>query len=421
MTSSAVLIKENRLSFKPVSGIRDISMCLLMLWFVNPYQRFMGTWLIPGVLMLTWIVFAYFAFPKAINRMIFTKHFQISILWPIFLVVLSLFGWAEFSLYPFLMPFYLSAFCYYAYGKNYKSIKFFITIYLLYIVAIGSNSLIKMEDNWEIARILANSDQTVTSAYASPLMADFSHIYAMLFIVLTGAYYIKYYQKTFLKVAISVFVIVLNVLLILRSQYTYAIILMLVFATCIYFFNFNNTGFTLKKVITPFVLILALVLFWIYGAEILYWIGNNINATSVTTRINSIAHTIENGSIQSGSDLQKRIMLYDRSVQTFLSNFVIGVGGKVYKAGGLVGGHSQIIDNYAYYGVFGGTFFIVYLISIYKNVRAYLVQNNYKFFRLLFWLYLINCLINTSYTEPILSAVYFIIPMFLFILQRKQY
>lgn len=421
MISSIMPIEKNRHNFKLVSGIRDIAMCLLMLWFANPYQRFMGTWLIPGVLMLTWIVFAYFAFPKAVNRMVFTKYFQISILWPVFLVVLSLFGWAKFSLYPFLMLFYLSAFCYYAYGKNYKSIKFFIMIYLLYILVIGSNSLIKMKENWEIARILANSDQTVTSAYAGPLMADFSHIYAMLFVVLTGIYYIKYSQNKNLKVAISVFVVVLNIMLILRSQYTYAIILMIAYVSFILLFNFEDEGLTARKIIIVFILMFVFVLFWIYGAKLLYCIVNNINATSVAKRINEIAYTIENKSIQSGSDLQKRVILYERSVQTFFNNFVLGVGGKIYKAGGLVGGHSEIIDNYAYYGVFGGTFFIVYLISIYKNVRAYLVYNNYKFFKLLFWLYLTICLINTSYTEPILSAVYFIIPMFLFILQRKQY
>ena len=105
---------------------------------------------------------------------------------------------------------------------------------------------------------------------------------------------------------------------------------------------------------------------------------------------------------------QYSIALYKLSISTFFHNFFIGVGGKYYGANGLVGGHSQILDNFAYYGVLFGSQFVWYLTCVYKNGAAFLQNDFRKIYRTLFVVYMIQCLLNTSYNEEMLFTIFFI-------------
>jgi len=124
--------------------------------------------------------------------------------------------------------------------------------------------------------------------------------------------------------------------------------------------------------------------------------------------------------IQQGSDLEDRMQLYKLSISTFFHNFFIGVGGKYYGANGLVGGHSQILDNFAYYGVLFGSQFVWYLTCVYKNGAAFLQNDFRKIYRTLFVVYMIQCLLNTSYNEEMLFTIFFLVPSLIYLVQYDR-
>lgn len=140
----------------------------------------------------------------------------------------------------------------------------------------------------------------------------------------------------------------------------------------------------------------------------------------VARRLKSLGMMLNFDGIQQGSDLEDRMQLYKLSISTFFHNFFIGVGGKYYGANGLVGGHSQILDNFAYYGILFGGQFVWYLVCSFKNGEVFLKDDFKHTYKMIFIVYMIQCLLNTSYNEEILFTIFFIVPSLIYLAQYDR-
>jgi len=122
------------------------------------------------------------------------------------------------------------------------------------------------------------------------------------------------------------------------------------------------------KIIGFFIVILLSILFLINGTSILLYLSDIIKNTYISTRLNDLALFIEGKGIND-STVIGRLYFYKASIKTFLNNPFFGVGehwSENYITG--VGQHSEILDAFARYGIFGGGLWIFVLFLVfYKN------------------------------------------------------
>lgn len=399
----------------PTSLIRDLMMASILIWLVCPYQAFFSNWYIYGALWAVWIFMAFCADLKSFMYMISSKYTIAAFLWPCSIFILSLFDWAEFAPYQFTIVFVVSSFVYYAKGKHYTTLRFLVIVYFIYSLLIDIYSIQQLSVNPEISRILANSDKNITGVFAHPLMANFSYINNLTLVSVFIVYYIKTTKIKALKI-LSVAVLILNICLLVFAQYSIALFLFLLFTVIVFLFYPKKSSNTLKTLIIITLLIVILP----FSGYILIKLSELMSEGYVARRLRSIGELLSYGSVRNGTDLADRLTLYSLSIKTFVNNFFIGVGGARYGAGGLVGAHSQILDNFAYYGVLFGTQFIWYLVCVYKNGAKLLDKTFKNIYGLIFSIYIIQCILNTSYNEEMLFVMFFIVPSMICLTQRQS-
>lgn len=408
--------KQQRLCIKPFSVLRESIMAVLLIWLVCPYQAFFKNWYIYGGLWATWMVLAFCTDAASFEYMAFSKYTWAAISWPCTMLLLSLVDWADFSPYQFTIVLVVSAFVYYARGKHIKSLRFLLALYMVYAILITVFSIRQLQINPEISRILANSDKDVTTEYAGPFMANFSFVNGT---TLVSLFWVFNYKCTYGKWSriISLILVVAGVYLLICAQYSIALFLFLIFtAVVLMFYSKRNRNNNVKAM---FIMLLLAILIPLMGT-ILQSISDLIPPGYVARRLKSLGMMFNFEGVQQGSDLSKRLNLYKLSISTFLDNFIFGVGGKYYGANGLVGGHSQIWDNFAYYGVLFGSQFIWYLTCVYKNGAAFFKNDFKRIYRMIFIVYMIQCLVNTSYNEEMLFTIFFLVPSLIYLAQYDR-
>ncbi len=408
--------RQQRLHIKPFSALREIIMAALLIWLVCPYQVFFTNWYIYGGLWAIWMALAFCTDAVAFKYMAFSKYTWVALTWPCAILILSLVDWADFAPYQFTIVLVISAFVYYAKGKHIKSLRFLLALYTVYAIMISLFSIQQLQINPEISRILANSDKDITSEYAGPFMANFSFVNGT---TLVSLFWVFNYKCTYGKWSriISLILVVAGVYLLICAQYSIALFLFLIFAAVVLmFYSKRNRNNNVKAM---FIMLLLAMLIPLMGT-ILQSISDLMSPGYVARRLKSLGMMLNFEGVQQGSDLFKRLELYKLSTSTFFDNFFFGVGGKYYGANGLVGGHSQILDNFAYYGVLFGSQFIWYLTCVYKNVAAFFKNDFKRIYRMIFIVYMIQCFVNTSYNEEMLFTIFFLVPSLIYLAQYDR-
>lgn len=384
-------------------------MGVILLWITSPYILFITNWYIYAYLWVGWIIFAYFSNPRAFITMISCKYTIIAFIWPLLVCILAYWEWADFSPYQFTISLFLISIIYYISGKYVISLRFFIIIFVIYVLLINNYSIKVLLQNPQAARVLAHADKEVTADLAHPLMANFAYINALSLFSLSICAFLKLKGGRILVKVFFILLLALNVYVLILSQYSLAIITLVIFLFFIVVSNSKHRG---RRIIWYFILGFITIFF---GGGILLMLSNVVGSSLFSNRLHSLGEFLSSGNIENGSDFQIRIDLYSKSLNAFINNLFIGVGGATYTAGGLVGGHSTILDTFAYYGLFVGLIFMFYLYSIYKNSVRFLDSEMHQIYRIIFISFLFINVFNPGYQEPILFTMFFISPALLFL------
>lgn len=396
--------------------IRDIIMCIITIWISSPYQAFFSNWYIYGGLWISWIILAYLSNIHTFVRIFGSRILVYAFTWHSAIAFLSLFGWADFSIKQFTMPFLLISSIYYIVSGYYKSLCLILCVYFLYLISIIIFTIPILYEIPDVARILANSDKSVTQEFAGPFVANFGTVNSITLVslcVLSGIK-VKLSSKVFrykLVILIYLCFIALSAYFLYLAEYTISLMLFTIFGSLLIF---NNKERKLK----PWIVILICCISVLFLGPLFNLLADLFaDSVNYSTRFTSLATFFTTGEIEKDRDFGIRIMLYLDSIKTFLHHPFLGVGGYIYGANGLVGGHSEILDNFAYYGIFFGSLFIWYLYKVYHNFD-YCFSGRYRYFYyIVFSVYLIDCLVNTCYKDNLLFCVFFICPSFIALLQ----
>ena len=395
--------------------VRDGVMMALILLLLNPYLTFMNIWIIYGGLWIAWCVLALDANAWAFLHMIKNKYTIICFAWPVVIFVLSFVGRARLSLYEFTLPFILFSFTYYSYAKEYDSLKAFIVISMIYIIAINTVSIIRLNEMPMLARILANGDKEITKDYATPFTANFAHTNGLVFLNLALLYYIKTTAKNRMK-PIVICIIILNTYTIIRTQYVLALLTLIIGAFVIFIHVKNRV----IRILLILLVVMSGILFLAFYQEILSKIANLLPESNLRDRLVELAEGFTTETGLRNNDYRLRLYVFGKSIGTFLNNPLLGVGGSVFKANGLVGGHSTIFDNFAYYGLLFGSVFLWMLNASRKNINSSLTKDHAKQFNMVWLFFIVSCFLNLCYQAEVLVFVYFIAPSILVLSGQKN-
>ena len=399
-----------------IQFMRDIFALLIIIWCINPEQRFYNRW-IYGIILLGWIGTVLLTdFELCIEKLV-KPYILVLFLWPLTRSILALFGKASFSIYLFTVPFVYILFWYY-YHKEQQIKRFFLESSILYFILINAVSIGRLLINSNIARLLANGDKAKTEYLASPFTANYQHIYTLTLLIVAVLGILKFCTGTKkrqtlneiiidrrLKIELLLFLIS-GIVVVFMAQYSYAIIFIIVFGGIIWFYK------PIQKKEWVFIIVSCILIGCILFS-VLYIFATIVDNKYLLERLNECLNLVFTGNLSKDKDVYKRLHLYLVSINTFLKYPIFGIGGKVYLPSTIVGGHSEFLDCLAYYGIVGFLSFVSVLIINFRYVFKQ-IPNRVKYIYLItFLLFIVQSIINTCYGEQFLIGLYFIIPLLL--------
>lgn len=155
----------------------------------------------------------------------------------------------------------------------------------------------------------------------------------------------------------------LSFLILLRASFLIALCVMLLGVVLTLIQNEKKSPY-LSIVIT----ILALVMLFLPWGEIFGFLAGVINNDTISVRLNELSLLIKFGNVT--GDVAARMDVYARSISTLLHH-PLGVGPYYFsrEAREFIGTHSQILDDFARYGVAAFTFYCVFLKRYYILIK----------------------------------------------------
>lgn len=406
------MIKKEMKNKENLIFIRDLLGLFLVIWCINPEQRFYNWW-IYGIILVFWGTFAFITEPAFyIKKLLLKPHIIVLFVWPIVRGIYALFGRATFSIYLFTVPFIYILFWFYL-NQDEKIRNFYLEIILIYYILINCISIIRLSINPNISRLLANGDIQKTKHLASPFTANYFHIYTLTFLVVLciGVLKIEWKHKpqNMLRIYREILVfVVTGIVVIFKAQYTYAILFVTFFS--IFILIFKPIKLSIKDVITVGI---CLILGGIILFTLLYILAFLIDNKYMIERFNEMFRLITTGNLSQGRDMYKRFELYFSSINTFLKYPLFGIGGKEILEASQVGGHSEVLDCLAYYGMIGFMSFMSGMIVNFRKLLDILSESKRYIYIICFSVFIVQSIVNTCYGEQILSGLYIVAPLIL--------
>ena len=310
------------------------------------------------------------------------------------------------------IAFNILIFGYYFYEGNRKTIKKMCIIALITITIIMINTISNLIKYPNLSRILATENPEKYEGYINIKgIGSYGFIYGIVFLGITFCCTLKLQKITIknkLFILIYIFIILMTLI---YAQFTISIILTVLGITL----NILNVGNLKKLVLIAIILILAISSFNSIIVQILDTLADNVEQYELSQRIIEIRNFIENKNIDNSSDLESRITRYNMSFRTFCQDFLGLDKGKK------IGGHSQILDEYAKYGVVIATItflpIIMYMKWIYKVLNSKRMK---KIWYINCVIYFLLSLINTSMFIVTMILLLFCVPSILYSMEGEK-
>lgn len=234
-----------------------------------------------------------------------------------------------------------------------ERVKFGKYLLLLFLITCVTSSIGVLVDN-RAARTLTHADADDVLQYSLRLL-NIADIYLFqCMVMIMPALYVALESKKCLRILLIVFIGVI----LMNASFSISLMIFIV-AVFLVFYETHATSFSRKAVMT---LIFAVIMAMLYlvGYEILTEISGFIRNNYISVRILNIRDLLYGQTLTDGT-LEERLKVYGVSWNTFTKN-ILGVGPYYVYTGTAegVGYHSQILDDFARYGVFALMMYIAF-------------------------------------------------------------
>ena len=336
---------------------RELCAAFVLLWGINP-ESFLYNWAIYALVVLLWAGFAMASQWKLFWQTTLHPAMLLSFGWPVLLAMYAVAGHVEFPFHHLLMPIFYLMFWFYFSLEDRFSLKLLTFLTTAYYLLINVGTVFALRQNPDVSRLLANGDPAVTAPLASPLTGGYQHIYSLTMFTVALVGLIWYYRPKLLETIGWGMAVLLGLLVIVMSNYSFAILFVFAFSLLV-LCRLPKRGGPATAVVLLCALAAMVILPNLY--RVFYFIAENTDSLKMQLRFAEVGNLLSGAGITQGSDAGTRMKLYTASLKSFLSAPLFGIGDLVLKTVDnpreIVGGHSIVCDYLAYYGLVGSVLF----------------------------------------------------------------
>lgn len=335
----------------------------------------------------------------------------------IFLLIFLIFGYGDIDFYYFyvyLRVFFAILLFYYYSNLNEKLQRWLSLISFLAMFIVSIFTSIALHKNPYSVRILTSGKQV-----DSFLTGGYSFIYGLLFycIMILGLLNKNVIMTKTKKFA---FCIILGffIMVLYQSSLTISLILLIMSMFFLFIPSIRN-GYSFYYWIL--LLFTLTVIFLNYADVIFYKLSIWTENFELSVRFLELSNFFSGNNVN--GDMLTRLNLYSTSLQTFSNNPILGVGGyyghdSILKG---IGGHSELIDNFARYGIIVGLNYILIIISFSKYVAKRIVNNKLKkIYLVMVFVYILLGIVNNLRTVELGTIFFFTIPIYIYSIDQKN-
>lgn len=392
---------------------REMCAAFVLLWGINP-ESFLYNWAIYALVVLLWAGFAMASQWKRFWQTTLHPAMLLSFGWPVLLAVYAAAGHVEFPFHHLLMPIFYLMFWFYFSLEDRFSLKLLTFLTTAYYLLINVGTVFALRQNPDVSRLLANGDPAVTGPLASPLTGGYQHIYSLTMFTVALVGLIWYYRPRLLETLGWGMAVLLGLLVIVMSNYSFAILFVFAFSLLV-LCRLPKHGGPATAVVLLCALAALVVLPNLY--RVFYFIADNTDSLKMQLRFIEVGNLLSGAGITQGSDAGTRMKLYTASLKSFLSAPLFGVGDLILKTADnpreIVGGHSIVCDYLAYYGLVGSVLFHSILITNFARIEKILDRRGRFLYLVVFVLYYVQITVNAGYNEPLIEVLFLLVPALL--------
>lgn len=392
---------------------REMCAAFVLLWGINP-ESFLYNWAIYALVVLLWAGFAMASQWKLFWQTALHPAMLLSFGWPVLLAVYAAAGHVEFPFHHLLMPIFYLMFWFYFSLEDRFSLKLLTFLTTAYYLLINVGTVFALRQNPDVSRLLANGDPTVTAPLASPLTGGYQHIYSLTMFTVALVGIIWYYRPKLLETIGWGMAVLLGLLVIVMSNYSFAILFVFAFSLLV-LCRLPKRGGPATAVVLLCALAAMVILPNLY--RVFYFIAENTDSLKMQLRFAEVGNLLSGAGITQGSDAGTRMKLYTTSLKSFLSAPLFGIGDLVLKTVDnpreIVGGHSIVCDYLAYYGLVGSVLFHSILLTNFARIEKILDRRGRFLYLVVFVLYYVQITVNAGYNEPLIEVLFLLVPALL--------
>lgn len=392
---------------------RELCAAFVLLWGINP-ESFLYNWAIYALVVLLWAGFAMASQWKLFWQTTLHPAMLLSFGWPVLLAMYAVAGHVEFPFHHLLMPIFYLMFWFYFSLEDRFSLKLLTFLTTAYYLLINVGTVFALRQNPDVSRLLANGDPTVTAPLASPLTGGYQHIYSLTMFTVALVGLIWYYRPKLLETIGWGMAVLLGLLVIVMSNYSFAILFVFAFSLLV-LCRLPKRGGPATAVVLLCTLAAMVILPNLY--RVFYFIAENTDSLKMQLRFAEVGNLLSGAGITQGSDAGTRMKLYTASIKSFLSAPLFGIGDLVLKTVDnpreIVGGHSIVCDYLAYYGLVGSVLFHSILVTNFARIEKILDRRGRFLYLVVFVLYYVQITVNAGYNEPLIEVLFLLVPALL--------
>ena len=392
---------------------RELCAAFVLLWGINP-ESFLYNWAIYALVVLLWAGFAMASQWKLFWQTTLHPAMLLSFGWPVLLAVYAAAGHVEFPFHHLLMPIFYLMFWFYFSLEDRFSLKLLTFLTTAYYLLINVGTVFALRQNPDVSRLLANGDPAVTAPLASPLTGGYQHIYSLTMFTVALVGLIWYYRPKLLETIGWGMAVLLGLLVIVMSNYSFAILFVFAFSLLV-LCRLPKRGGPATAVVLLCALAAMVILPNLY--RVFYFIAENTDSLKMQLRFAEVGNLLSGAGITQGSDAGTRMKLYTASIKSFLSAPLFGIGDLVLKTVDnpreIVGGHSIVCDYLAYYGLVGSVLFHSILVTNFARIEKILDRRGRFLYLVVFVLYYVQITVNAGYNEPLIEVLFLLVPALL--------
>ena len=303
---------------------------------------------------------------------------------------------------------------YYIFFEDKIKQKHILKVTLFTIIIYCINTIRALIQYPNLSRILTTANPEKYSGFANiKFIGGYELAYSIMLLGIS-IFGIVYSSKTeFNEKVLNILILLVIVITLIYQQFTMSILLFAIGAI----FNILKIHSIKSSIIRGGILLIFVSVITNVILNALIYLSENIEQEEVSLRLIEIKNFIENGNLDDSNDMESRIERDFNSLNTFIKD-PVGIENAENK---VIGGHSEILDEYAKYGFCVATITLLPFVQIYKEIYKRLREKVTKqIWFVVGVIYLLFSIFNTSMFICTTMIMFFIIPVLLLNNEKEE-